>query len=303
MKGTKFSFRILEPECSAYMSKQSSVQPQEKQVHHQVPLIYILGNSHSGSTLLSFLLTYHPDIINLGELKSKTWLKARNCSCGHPVSTCNFYGEYFPVFNALKEPAMQSIRTVNPAQFLLKKKIKPDKVTSDNLRTFYQSVCERMIGLYPDARYIVDSSKSVWLLNAWTQTLPKENIKIIWLRRQTKANVASFIKRGSPFLKSLLTVLGNNKITKHFLRSNHLDYLEVNYDRFYDAYQDEAQRMSSFLGLNIPVTNGANQNHHVISGNEKTRQAFANQFTGLHKDDEWERILTGTQKKILSWLS
>ena len=303
MKGTKFSFRILEPECSVYMSKQSSVQPQEKEVHHQVPLIYILGNSHSGSTLLSFLLSFHPDIINLGELKSKTWLKVRTCSCGQPVSSCNFYGDYFADFNSLKEPAMEVIRKANPVQFLFKKKITQDKVTSDHLRTFYQSVSERVIGLYPDARYMVDSSKSVWLLNAWIQTLPKENIKIIWLRRQTKANVASFMKRGSPFLKSLLTILGNNLITKHFLKCNNLDYLEVNYDWFYDAYPDEAHRISVFLGLNIPVTNGANRNHHVISGNAKTRQAFTNQFSGLHKDDEWHRILSGTQKKILSWLS
>ncbi len=303
MKGTKFSFRILEPECSVFMSKQSSVQPQEKEVHHQVPLIYILGNSHSGSTLLSFLLSFHPDIINLGELKSKTWLKVRTCSCGQPVSSCNFYGDYFPVFNSLKEPAMEVIRTVNPIQFLFKKKITQDKVTSDHLRTFYHSVSERVIGLYPDAQYIVDSSKSVWLLNAWAQTLPKENIKILWLRRQTKANVASFIKRGSPFLKSLLTILGNNLITKHFLKSNNLDYLEVDYDRFYDAYPDEAHRISGFLGLNIPITNGVNRNHHVISGNAKTRQAFTNQFSGLHKDEEWQRILSGTQKKILSWLS
>lgn len=303
MKGTKFSFRILEPEYSVFMSKESSVQPLKKELDHQVPLIYILGNSHSGSTLLSFLLSFHPDIINLGELKSKTWLKVRTCSCGQPVSSCHFYGDYFQDFNSLKEPAMESIRTVNPVKFLLKKKITPDKVTLDHLRTFYRSVCERVIGLYPDARYMVDSSKSIWLLNAWTQTLPKENIKIIWLRRQTKANVASFIKRGSPFWKSLLTILVNNLITKHYLRSNHLDYLEVNYDRFYEAYPEEAQRMSAFLELDIPVTNGVNKNHHVISGNAKTRQAFANQFSGLHKDDEWQRILTGPQKTILSWIS
>jgi len=285
------------------MLKESSVKPQEKEVHRQVPLLYILGNSHSGSTLLSFLLTFHPDIINLGELKSKTWLKVRTCSCGQPVETCTFYGDYFPAFNALKEPAMESMRTINPVRFLFQKKITPDKVTTENLHVFYQSVQKRVIDLYPDARYIVDSSKSVWLLNAWIQTLPPENVKIIWLRRQTRANVASFIKRGFPFLKSWMTILVNNQITKHFLLSNHLDYLEVNYDRFYDAYPAEAQGMSSYLGLNLPVTNGLHQNHHAISGNAKTRQAFANQFTGLHKDDEWERILSATQKKILSWLS
>jgi len=303
LKGTKFSFRILGPECSVYMLKESSVKSQGKEVHRQAPLIYILGNSHSGSNLLSFLLTFHADIINLGELKSKTWLKVRTSSCGHPVNTCPFYGAFFSTFNALKEPAMQSIRSINPIQFLFQKKIKPSKVTTDNLQTFYQSVCGRVTDLYPDTQYIADSSKRIWLLNAWIQTLPPEMVKIIWLRRQTKANGASFIKRGSPFLKSLLTIIVNNLIKKHFLGTTHHHYLEGNYGRFYDAYPDEAQRISTFLGLELPVTNDLNRNHHVIAGNAKTRQAFANQFTGLHKDDQWQPILSGTQKKILSWLS
>lgn len=285
------------------MQQDSSIKLKEQEALPPVPLIYILGNSHSGSTLLSFLLTFHADIINLGELKSKTWLKVRTCSCGQPVENCAFYGEFFSAFNALKEPAMRSIRTVNPVKFLFRKKLPLDQSTSDQLSTFHQSVHQRVADLYPNARFMVDSSKSVWLLNAWLQSLPPDTIKIIWLRRQTKANVSSHVKRGVPFWKALFRILGNNLVTKHFLQSNNLDYLEVNYDLFYEAYQDEAKRISNYLGLDLPVTNGLHKNHHVISGNAKTKQAFSNHFSGLHKDDEWERVLSVTQKKILSWLS
>ena len=266
-------------------------------------MIYILGNSHSGSTLLSFLLSFHPDIINLGELKSKTWLKTRLCSCGQPISTCKFYEHYFQEFNALKEPAMKKIRATNPLLFLFRKKIKPDETSASGLHLFYESVSRRVAEMYPNADFFVDSSKSIWLLNAWMHTLPSPDIKIIWIRRQVKANVASFVKRGTPFYSALLTVVVNNWITGIFLRRNHLDYLEVNYDRFYDAYADEAKLISAFLGLDVPPINSGHKNHHVISGNAKTKQAFTNHFTGFHKDDEWQRILSEPQKKILSWIS
>ncbi len=266
-------------------------------------MIYILGNSHSGSTLLSFLLSYHPDIINLGEIKSKTWLKPRICSCGPSVDFCPFYGGYFSTFNKLKEPSLESMRKVNPLQFLFRKKIKAEPDILVAIQSFYLSVSNRVSDLFPDAAYFTDSSKSVWLLNAWIQTVPVDKLRIIWIRRQLKANIASFVKRGSPFFSSLVTLMVNDWITKHFLKRNKLDYLEVNYDRFYEAYADEARLMSSFLGIDLPVTSGGHSNHHVISGNAKTRQAFANQFTGLHKDDEWQRILSPMQKKIVQWVS
>lgn len=285
------------------MDKGTYYKPGGDQQSSFLPMIYILGNSHSGSTLLSFLLSYHPDNINLGELKSRTWLKTRNCSCGRPVDTCPFYENYFTEFNALKVAATGKMRTRNPIHFVFRKKIRPDAEEISALRSFYATVSQRVKNLYPDAAHIVDSSKSLWLLNAWLYTLPGHDVKIIWIRRNLSANVASFVKRGSPFMSSLLTLMANTWLMKLYLRRNKLDYLEVNYDHFYDAYPSEARRISAYLGQEIPTVNSGYPNHHVISGNNKTRQAFSNQFTGIHKDDEWQRILSDRQKKILSWLS
>ena len=268
-----------------------------------LPMIYILGNSHSGSTLLGFLLASNPHLINLGEIKSKTWLKDRFCSCGHPVNTCPFYQNYFSTFNALKQAAFHKVRSVSFAPLFLTSKLKTDPATKANLNLLYSSVSERVIEHYPDARYWIDTSKSTWLLNAWLQGVPEKDIRIIWIRRNLKANVSSFVKRGTSFWAALLRIKINTLITSRFLKTHRLDYLEVNYDRFYDAYTEEAAAISAFLGIAVPSSYASLNNHHAISGNRMTRQSFTDQFSGLRKDDEWQNILTGYQKKILAWIS
>jgi hypothetical protein len=269
----------------------------------QLPLIYILGNSHCGSTLLGFLLSSHPDIINVGELKTRTWLKDRYCTCGQPVESCPLYRDYFPTFNAIKQNIVKDGRRIFPLRFLLQKKINPGQKNISLLRQLYTSLSERITTLYPRAKFITDNSKSIWLLNDWLHVLPPEDIRIIWLQRNVRANVSSFVKRGSPFFTSLIRILLNNYTTDRFLAKNKLEFLVVHYDRFYASYAEEAKAMSDFLGIEIPSVFTPHENHHVISGNFRTRQSFTKEFEGVRKDDEWIRILTPVQKKILSWIN
>ena len=268
-----------------------------------LPMIFILGNSHSGSTLLGFLLASNPHIINLGEIKSRTWLKERFCSCGLPVNSCPFYQNYFSTFNLLKQAAFHKVRSGSLAALILPGKMKTDPDTKANLHLLYSSISQRVTEQYPDARYWIDTSKSTWLLNAWLQVVPPKDIRIIRIKRRLHANVGSFVKRGSSFWSAVINIKINNLITSRFLKRNHLAYLDVNYDRFYDAYAEEAAAISAFLGLAIPSSYASHHNHHAISGNRMTRQSFTGQSSDLRKDDDWKHILSGYQQKILSWLS
>lgn len=58
-------------------------------------LVYILAASHSGSTLLSMLLSSHPQIATVGELKLSTKaigdLDHYRCSCGRFIRRCDFW--------------------------------------------------------------------------------------------------------------------------------------------------------------------------------------------------------------------
>ena len=268
-----------------------------------LPVIYILGNSHSGSTLLGFLLSANPDMVNLGELKGRTWLKERFCSCGHPVAECAFYGNFFETFNHLKRNVITRIRNTRLIQFFIRRNIPLNPSSKQELLNFYSSVSHQVSAIVPNARYIVDTSKSVSLLNGWLNIMPEENIKIIHLTRHTGANVSSFVKRGAPFFKSLTGILINNLLIRRYLKKNNLNYLEVDFNRFHAFFPEEAKRMSDFIGDEIPATDSIPVHHHVIGGNNRTRKSFTNKVTGIHKDEEWQQILTGFQKQILRLLS
>ena len=56
-------------------------------------LVYILGPSYTGSTLLTFLLAQHPNIATIGELKASARgdLNTYCCSCGALQLECNFW--------------------------------------------------------------------------------------------------------------------------------------------------------------------------------------------------------------------
>ncbi len=56
-------------------------------------LVYLLGPSHSGSTLLALLLGSHPQIATVGELKQTSMgdLAQYRCSCGVEIRRCPFW--------------------------------------------------------------------------------------------------------------------------------------------------------------------------------------------------------------------
>ena len=58
-----------------------------------VPLVYLLAASHSGSTLLAFLLGSHPDVCTVGEIKATAMGEPSRyrCSCGAQILDCPFW--------------------------------------------------------------------------------------------------------------------------------------------------------------------------------------------------------------------
>ncbi len=92
------------------MLSETRTQPIIKDTSETLPMIYIVGNSFCGSTLLGFLLSSNPDIVFLGELKIKTWLGERSCSCGQPINSCTFYSDYFTTLNDIKKSVFEDVK-------------------------------------------------------------------------------------------------------------------------------------------------------------------------------------------------
>jgi hypothetical protein len=59
-----------------------------------IPFIFIAAQSYSGSTLLSFLLSTHPEIATIGEMTgviASEDMDEYRCSCGNIISACSFW--------------------------------------------------------------------------------------------------------------------------------------------------------------------------------------------------------------------
>jgi hypothetical protein len=62
-------------------------------VRPSIDYVYLLGASHSGSTLLAMLLNAHPDIVTIGETAPGKMgdVHTYRCSCGRLIPSCPFW--------------------------------------------------------------------------------------------------------------------------------------------------------------------------------------------------------------------
>jgi hypothetical protein len=63
-------------------------------MNQKIPVVYILSNGRSGTTLLDMLLGAHPNIWTLGEAQILPWELINSrvpCGCGQPVSESEFW--------------------------------------------------------------------------------------------------------------------------------------------------------------------------------------------------------------------
>jgi hypothetical protein len=66
-----------------------------------LPVTYVVGSSHSGSTLLARLASQHPDVATVGETAVKPRIRregrasSQRCSCGETLAACAFWQAIF----------------------------------------------------------------------------------------------------------------------------------------------------------------------------------------------------------------
>ncbi len=66
-----------------------------KKQKNKIPILYIIGSGHSGSTLLDMLLGGHSKIVGVGEFRmfsnQKQKLENQICTCGKKILDCSFW--------------------------------------------------------------------------------------------------------------------------------------------------------------------------------------------------------------------
>jgi hypothetical protein len=67
----------------------------------RLPVVYVVGSSHSGSTLLALLGSQHPEVASVGEASVKPRIRregrapTQQCSCGKALRDCPFWQAIF----------------------------------------------------------------------------------------------------------------------------------------------------------------------------------------------------------------
>jgi hypothetical protein len=76
----------------------------------RLSVTYVVGSSHSGSTLIAFLADQHPEIASVGETAVKRGIRwegraaAQHCSCGLAIDGCPFWTGIFGDVSAAGMP-------------------------------------------------------------------------------------------------------------------------------------------------------------------------------------------------------
>ena len=182
-------------------------------IKQKIPVIYILSNGRSGSTLLDLLLGLHPNIWTLGEAQILPLEFRENrlpCGCGQSIYDCPFWQNLKPNLPLEHSPfpieyfrehhtGGKVIRYNHLYDMFIKKNVsksnlKGMRIYADlNARYFsevkhYVEACERV-----EIKWLVDASKDIYRLY-WLLESGEFDIKVIHLVKDPRAFVYSMTK-------------------------------------------------------------------------------------------------------------
>ena len=265
---------------------------------NKVQVIYILGTSFSGSTLLGSMIGANAQVWNLGEVKQLPRLESRDkkCTCGHAMKNCSFWGEIdFSKFS-IKTKANFSDHCKVLIPF---GRGRGSETNSSGELAFFQDMYQRS----GRPMYMIDVSKSLWRLDA---LLDQKDIvvKVLYLFRSVEGTTSSFKRRYS-FWRGLFTWKMFHGIAPRYLkrRMNSKDFLRVSYDRLASETDEVMTELGDFLGLNLSEWKSeiTDREVHISTGNVRRREV--GKAFEIRPDDSWKNRLTSLEKKMCKWIS
>jgi hypothetical protein len=238
-------------------------------------IIYIVGSSHSGSTVLDMLLTTRGKAVGLGQVwtvlrEDRARTQARTCSCGATAPKCEMWG---PVIERLAE-----------------------LTESASPRDHYQAVLDSVDRLYGPEVAVIDSSKHAEYLTVLANEIPSVNLAVL-----------HNIKDVRPFTVSTLDNLKRKggglalpeKIFYQWYRDNRASLslaeqllgrapVRVMYEGLCLSTEAVAARLADALGEDYIDTGAAlDRGHtHIIAGN-RMRLPEAGKVKQLAYDYRW----------------
>ncbi|EWY39042.1 hypothetical protein N825_08550 [Skermanella stibiiresistens SB22] len=260
-------------------------------------ILYIVGMTHSGSTLLDLLISKNSLAVSVGEVwqlanlantrykKDNKTLLGNECTCGaETIWHCSFWPR---IDGIVKKASGLSLRDLD--------------LNSDDPETFrlHNKLVFDAVAEVSGARVIIDSSKLQGRLErlvaaGFAPMLP------LHLMRDPRGQVCSVIHRAKrPVLRPALRYCRETATTVLFLRGK--PHLSVQYENLALDPAGELRRIMEWSGLAYEPAQLAwtDQISHNIDGNVM-RRSTSNE---IKSDEKWRERLTVGQKIAVSALT
>lgn len=231
--------------------------------------IFVLGMSHSGSTLLGRMLDMHPRMLCVGELmRIKEAIKqGLPCSCGKLIPECEFWREYISL-----------IEKENNFNY---KRFTPEFY--DKLRKASEN--EVMVDL--------SKNKPVRLINGFisSRNWKSSRAGFILLLRDPRGVAASLLRRRDRGLEKFLSrYVKWMKRFERFIRKRRDRVIVVRYEDLCLYPENEIKRICEFIGvdfekgMSLPV----DKTHHFI---HSSTSGYMKNINKLKIDERWRHEL------------
>lgn len=310
------------------MTRQSAASVAEHPRRERRRVVYIMGNSRSGSTILDTLLGNHPAIESVGELVNLPelgWQENQYCACGNRARECAFWEQ-------VRQRWLDKTRLADPGEYLRLqntvgryRRLLPGFPRPDTSSAEFQEYAAHTTALFEAISevsgkpIVVDSSKIP--LRAYLLSLmPQLDLKIIhlvrdargvaWsLRKSFKANEIAGVQkdlRPQPIAQTLIEWMRINA-QSNWVR-NRFDAgssIGVRYEDLTAGPGRTLARIGALVGCelrelatrveqDLPLTVG-----HTIAGN---RLRMAGQAR-LRADEEWRNKMSSLDKWLIGSLT
>ncbi len=265
---------------------------------NKIRIIYLLGHSRSGSTILSLHLGNKEGIFHAGEIKHfNRSYKDRNCICGETAEGCPTWGpfirkeiEYFEK-EIMRNDPLSLLRLIFKSMFI---GYKHTEISRE--RDFLASLVE-----LSQNSFILDSSKSLHRL-IMLRKLEDIELHTIYLERNLRSNIASLVKRGESLMSSFLRVKVNRLLIRRYLRRHQVNYHRVTFEDFLTQPSKVMTDILEYLGLEDSATVFRWEGIHLITGNTRTREKILKRSIEIDPTVNEEEPFTKVQLRLLKIL-
>ena len=230
-------------------------------------IVFIAGYGHVGSTVLEYYLNKHDEILAIGESKHLKYSQNMICSCKKRLSVCVFWKKFikknFYILEGFVDHKISRIKYFT--RLIL---INFEKKKNNPYKKFNLYLKKRKI------KFIVDNSKDPLALIDCIKKNKKNNIKVIFLKRDISKIIKSYKnkKRENKKLdqkKPLITFFEyfvNNFLIKIILKVYNVSYIEIENHELKNKPNKTLNKIFDFLKIQNKYFS-PKKKYHSLEGN------------------------------------